>query len=34
MLDEGVYRNQSELAWGEAVSTAAVSVALRKLSAT
>jgi hypothetical protein len=31
MLDEGVYRNQSELARGEGVSTAAVSIALRKL---
>ena len=30
MLDEGVYRNQSELARGEGVSTAAVSSALRK----
>lgn len=31
MLDEGVYRNQSELAVGEGVTTAAVSTALRKL---
>ena len=31
MLDEGVYRNQSELARGEGVSTAAVSIALGKL---
>ena len=31
MLDEGVYRNQSELARGEGVSTAAVSIALSKL---
>ena len=31
MLDEGVYRNQSELAWGEGVSTAAVSIALKAL---
>ena len=31
MLDVGVYRNQSELARGEGVSTAAVSIALRKL---
>jgi len=31
MLDEGVYRNQSELARGEGGSTAAVSIALRKL---
>ena len=31
MLVEGVYPNQSELARGEGVSTAAVSVALRKL---
>jgi hypothetical protein len=34
MLDEGVYRNQSELARGEGVSTAAVSIALGKLRAT
>ena len=33
MLDEGVYRNQSELARGEGVSTAAVSIALRNLAA-
>jgi hypothetical protein len=31
MLDEGVYKNRSELARGEGVSTAAVSIALRKL---
>ena len=31
MLDEGAYRNQSELARGEGVSTAAVSIALKKL---
>lgn len=31
MLDEGAYRNQSELARGEGVSTAAVSIALMKL---
>lgn len=31
MLDEGVYRNQSELARREAVSTAAASIALGKL---
>ena len=31
MLDEGVYRNQSELARGEGVSTTAVSIALAKL---
>lgn len=31
MLDEGVYGNQSELARGEGVSTAAVSIALGKL---
>ncbi len=31
MLDEGVYRNQSDLARGEGVSTAAVSIALGKL---
>jgi hypothetical protein len=31
MLDEGVYRNQSALALGEGVSTAAVSIALGKL---
>ncbi|HMV69785.1 MAG TPA: hypothetical protein PKA64_23295 [Myxococcota bacterium] len=31
MLDVGVYRNQSELARGEGVSTAAVSIALRAL---
>ena len=31
MLEEGVYRNQSELARGEGVSTAAVSIALGKL---
>jgi len=31
MLDEGVYRNQSELARGEGVSTAAVSIALARL---
>lgn len=31
MLDEGVYRNQSELARGEGVSTPAVSIALGKL---
>jgi hypothetical protein len=31
MLDEGVYRNQRELARGEGVSTAAVSIALGKL---
>ena len=32
MLDEGVYRSQSELARGEGASTAAVSIALRNLS--
>lgn len=31
MLEEGDYRNQSELAWGEGVSTAAVSIALKAL---
>ena len=31
MLDEGVYGNQSELPRGEGVSTAAVSIALKKL---
>lgn len=31
MLDEGVYQNQSELARGEGVSTAAVSIALKAL---
>ncbi len=31
MLEEGVYRNQSELARGEGVSTAAVRIALGKL---
>jgi DNA-binding transcriptional ArsR family regulator len=31
LLDEGVYRNQSELARGEGVSTAAVSIALKTL---
>jgi hypothetical protein len=31
MLEQGVYRNQSDLARGEGVSTAAVSIALRKL---
>ena len=31
MLDEGVYRNQSDLAHGEGASTAAVSIALAKL---
>ncbi len=31
MLDEDVYRNRSELARGEAVSTAAVSIAPAKL---
>ncbi len=31
MLDEGVYRTQSDLARGEGVSTAAVSIALGKL---
>jgi hypothetical protein len=31
MPEEGVYRNQSELARGQGVSTAAVSIALRKL---
>lgn len=31
MLDEGVYRTQSDLARGEGVSTAAVSIALKKL---
>ncbi|MCK6502117.1 hypothetical protein L6R53_01710 [Myxococcota bacterium] len=31
MLDDEVYRNQSELARGEGVPTAAVSIALRKL---
>jgi hypothetical protein len=31
MLEEGVYRNQSELARGEGVSTAAVSLALKGL---
>ena len=31
MLDGGVYRNQSELARGEGVSTAAVSIGLSKL---
>ncbi len=31
MLDEGGYRNQSELARGEGVSTAAVSIALKAL---
>lgn len=31
LLDEGVYSNQSELARGEGVSTAAVSIALGKL---
>ena len=31
MLDEGVYRNQSELARGEGVSTAALSIALGML---
>ena len=31
MLEEGVYRNQSELARGEGVSTAAVSIGLGKL---
>ncbi len=31
MVDEGVYRNQLELARGEGTSTAAVSIALRKL---
>jgi hypothetical protein len=31
MLEEGVYRNQSELARGEGVSTAAVSIALKAL---
>ena len=31
MLDEGVYRNQSELARGEGVTTAAVSIAPKKL---
>lgn len=34
MLDEGVYRNQNELAHGEGVSTAAVSIALGKLRGT
>jgi hypothetical protein len=33
MLQEGVYESQSELARGEGVSTAAVSLALRKLRA-
>jgi hypothetical protein len=31
MLDEGVYESQSALARGEGMSTAAVSLALRKL---
>jgi hypothetical protein len=31
MLDDGVYRNQRELACGEGVSTAAVSIALKGL---
>ena len=31
MLEQGVYRNQSDLARGEGVSTAAVSIALAKL---
>ena len=31
MLDEGVYRSQSDLARGEGVSTAAVSIALKAL---
>lgn len=31
MLDEGVYRTQSDLARGERVTTAAVSIGLRKL---
>jgi hypothetical protein len=31
MLKEGVYRNQSELARGEGVSTAAVSLGLRRV---
>jgi hypothetical protein len=31
MLDDGVYESQSALARGERVSTAAVSLALRKL---
>ena len=31
MLDDGVYRNQSALALGEGVSTAAVGIALAKL---
>jgi len=31
MLDDWVYRNQSEQARGEGVSTAAVSIALAKL---
>jgi hypothetical protein len=34
MLDAGVYRNQTELARGEGVSTAAVSIALGKLRGT
>jgi hypothetical protein len=33
MLDEGVYRNPSELTRGEGVSTAAVSIALKGLRA-
>ena len=31
MLEQGVYRNQSDLARGEGVSTAAVSIALKAL---
>ena len=31
MLEQGVYGNQSDLARGEGVSTAAVSIALRTL---